>query len=70
MFLRIAVSYIAIFALFYIILALYERFVKKIDIDNNQRFLYVAGASAVWPITIVASVIFVIVKVVNGLKKF
>lgn len=70
MFLRIAVSYVVIFAIFYIILAMYERFVKKIEITNQQRVLYVAGASAVWPITIFVSIIFVIVKIVNSLKKF
>lgn len=70
MFLRIAVSYVVIFAIFYIVLALYERFVKKIEITNQQRVLYVAGASAVWPITIFTSIIFVIVKIVNSLKKF
>lgn len=70
MFLRIAVSYVVIFAIFYVVLALYERFVKKIEITNQQRFLYVAGASAVWPISIFAAIIFVVVKIVNSLKKF
>ena len=69
MFLRLAVSYIAIFALFYVVFALYERFVKKIEITNQERFLYVAGASAVFPVTIFGAVIFCIVKVVNSVKK-
>lgn len=70
MFLRIAVTYVTVYALFYVILGLYEYFIKKFDITNTQRFLYVAGASAVFPITIVGAIIFVITKLVNGAKKF
>lgn len=67
--LRIAVTFLVIFIIFYIILGLYERYVKKINIDNIERVLIVALATCVWPITIIGAIIFIVVKTVDFLKK-
>lgn len=67
---RLAVSYAVVFTIFYAVLFLYERFVKKIDITNKERFGYVAVASLVPPVTILGAFIFVVVKIFNSLKKW
>lgn len=69
MFLRLAISFLVIFTIFYIVLGLYERYVKKFNIDNVKRVLIVAIATTVWPITIIGALIFIVVKSVDYLKK-
>lgn len=69
MIMNFMVSCVAIYAVFYFALVMYERFIKPLNITNKERMIYVAIATVIYPITIFVGIIYIISILGNKLKQ-
>lgn len=67
--LAFAVSFIVIFFILYVMLSLYEKYVKELQYPTSYKIIGVIVATVLWPLTIIALIIFGIVKIGQFIKK-
>lgn len=67
--LAFAVSFIVIFFVLYVLLSLYEKYVDELQYPTSYKIVGVIVATVLWPLTIIALIIFGIVKLGQFIKK-
>ena len=67
--LAFAVSFIIIFFILYVLLSLYEKYVEELQYPTSYKIIGVITATVLWPLTIIALIIFGIVKLGQFIKK-
>lgn len=67
--LAFAVSFIVIFFAFFVMLSLYEKYVKELQYPTSYKIVGVIVATLLWPLTIIALIIFGIVQLGQFIKK-
>lgn len=67
--LAFAVSFIVIFFVLYVLLSLYEKYVEELQYPTSYKIIGVITATVLWPLTIIALIIFGIVKLGQFIKK-
>lgn len=67
--LAFAVSFIVIFFILYVLLSLYEKYVKELQYPTSCKISGVIVATLLWPLTIIALIIFGIVQLGQFIKK-
>lgn len=67
--LAFAVSFIVIFFVLYVLLSLYEKYVEELQYPTSYKIVGVIVATVLWPLTIIALIIFGIVKLGQFIKK-
>ena len=67
--LAFAVSFIIIFFVLYVLLSLYEKYVEELQYPTSYKIIGVITATVLWPLTIIALIIFGIVKLGQFIKK-
>lgn len=67
--LAFAVSFIVIFFVLYVLLSLYEKYVEELQYPTSYKIVGVITATVLWPLTIIALIIFGIVKLGQFIKK-
>lgn len=67
--LAFAVSFIVIFFVLYVLLSLYEKYIKELQYPTSYKIVGVIVATLLWPLTFIALIIFGIVKLGQFIKK-
>lgn len=67
--LAFAVSFIVIFFVLYVLLSLYEKYIKDLQYPTSYKIVGVIVATLLWPLTFIALIIFGIVKLGQFIKK-
>lgn len=67
--LAFAVSFIVIFFILYVLLSLYEKYVRELQYPASYKIAGVIVATVLWPVTIITLIIFGIVQLGQFIKK-